>query len=390
MPAPVTPTAARVRFAPLAAALTAGLLLLTACGSGDDPTVAGPSPSAPSSPTATPTASPAPAPTAAGTPTAPAAATPSAPSATSPSRGVLSAWKDCGDGFTCATLTVPLDDAKPAAGDVALALTRKRATGAKIGSLIVNPGGPGASAVGYLQAAWTNIPPAVRKRFDLVAFDPRGVGKTAPVRCLTTAQLDDYFHLDPVPDNATERTAISKGNRDLVNGCAQRSGKVLPHVSTKVVAQDLDRVRQAVGDAKLTYLGYSYGTAIGASYLEQLARLRAESTTNTTVRPAPINPAEAVAFIEGIAEAWRLATPEERARLVQATYERVTVKGPNGVQVKLTPMAERTGLPGLLPENVHDEWAVARPTGGGRAIATYTLPIEGRDEWLAAAARHLA
>ena len=127
-----------------------------------------------------------------------------------------------------------------------------------------------------------------------------------------------------------------------------------------------------------------------ASYLEQLARLRAESTTNTTVRPAPINPAEAVAFIEGIAEAWRLATPEERARLVQATYERVTVKGPNVFQVKLTPMAERTGLPGLLPENVHDEWAVARPTGVGRAIATYTLPIEGRDEWLAAAARHLA
>ncbi len=98
-------------------------------------------------------------------------------------------------------------------------------------------------------------------------------------------------------------------------------------------------------------------------YLEQMARLRAESTSRSTAQPAPINPVEAVAFIEGIAETWRLATPEERARLVQATYERVTVRGPDVVQVKLTPMTERTGLPALLPENLPTEWAVARPTG---------------------------
>ena len=98
------------------------------------------------------------------------------------------------------------------------------------------------------------------------------------------------------------------------------------------------------------------------SYLEQMARLRAETTRTTTTQPKPINAAEAVAFIEGIAETWRLATPEERARLVQATYERITVRGGDVVQVKLTPMAERTGLPALLPDNVHDDWAVARPT----------------------------
>ena len=98
-------------------------------------------------------------------------------------------------------------------------------------------------------------------------------------------------------------------------------------------------------------------------YLEQMARLRAESSTTTGAQPASVDPEEAVAFIEGIAATWELATPEERARLVQATYERVTVKGPNVVRVKLTPMAERTGLPALLPENVPSEWAVARPTG---------------------------
>lgn len=100
-----------------------------------------------------------------------------------------------------------------------------------------------------------------------------------------------------------------------------------------------------------------------ASYLEQLAQLRAESTTKTSVQPTRVGPDKAIAFIEGIAETWRLATLEERAQLVQATYERVTVKGPRVVGVKLTPMAERTGLPALLPENVQDEWAVARPTG---------------------------
>ena len=94
-----------------------------------------------------------------------------------------------------------------------------------------------------------------------------------------------------------------------------------------------------------------------------MARLRAEPRPTANPQPPTVDPAEAVAFIEGIASTWKLAKPEERARLVQATYERVTVKGPDVLRVKLTPMAERTGLPALLPENVPVEWAVARPTG---------------------------
>jgi len=131
------------------------------------------------------------------------------------------------------------------------------------------------------------------------------------------------------------------------------------------------------------------------SACRKVRRLRAEqSATAPEVRPS-VDPDEAAAFIEGIAATWELATPEERARLVQATYERVTVQGPNVVRVKLTPMAERTGLPALLPEDVPMEWAVARPTvarptGVGRAIATNEIPIEGRDEWRAAVARLLA
>ncbi|MCW2544886.1 MAG: hypothetical protein JWM40_2438 [Frankiales bacterium] len=182
--------------------------------------------------------------------------------------GSLSGWDGCGKGFSCATLTVPVDPAKPALGTVGLAVTKHPATGARIGALVINPGGPGASAVDYLKDAYNEFPGDVRDRFDLVAFDPRGVGHTTPVRCLTTDQLDSYFHLDPYPDNSAELAAIDAGNKKMAAGCLARSGKVLPYTSTVVVAQDMERLRIALKEPKLTYLGYSYGTSIGATYLD--------------------------------------------------------------------------------------------------------------------------
>jgi pimeloyl-ACP methyl ester carboxylesterase len=186
-----------------------------------------------------------------------------------PSAAPKLSWSSCGGGFQCTTLTVPLDPAKPALGTVGIAITRHKATGSRIGSLLINPGGPGASAVGFLKQTYSSYPSTLRQHFDLAAFDPRGVGLTAPVRCLSTSQLDAYFHLDPVPDTPAERTALDAGNKKLADGCESRSGRILPYVSTRIVAQDMDRVRAALGDQKLTYLGYSYGTAIGASYLDQ-------------------------------------------------------------------------------------------------------------------------
>lgn len=250
------------RVVALLTALVAATAGLTACSGGSGtPT---PTPSATTTPSVSPTATQSRSPSA-------------SPSSGVPRAGVLSSWKGCGGGFQCATLTVPLDDARPALGTLALALTRHKATGSRrIGSLLTNPGGPGASAVEWLQGSYEEFPATLRERFDLVAFDPRGVGRSAPVHCLGTAALDDYFHLDPVPDTAAEKKALLDGNRKLAQGCSRRSGRVLPYVSTQVVAQDLDRVRQAVGDAKLTYLGYSYGTAIGAAYLDQFpTRVRA-------------------------------------------------------------------------------------------------------------------
>jgi pimeloyl-ACP methyl ester carboxylesterase len=217
-----------------------------------------------------------------------AAATPT-PSAASarPAPGAL-AWKGCDGSFECASFAVPLSYASSAGGTLDLAVVRKKATGpgARIGSLVVNPGGPGESAVGYLERAYAGLPGAVRARFDLVAFDPRGVGRSAPVRCGTTAQLDAYFHLDPQPDTPAELTAYVAADRALAQGCAARSARVLPHVSTADAAEDMDRLRAALGDARLTYLGYSYGTAIGAAYLEAHPRSVRAMVLDGAIDPA--------------------------------------------------------------------------------------------------------
>jgi pimeloyl-ACP methyl ester carboxylesterase len=246
---------------PLAAVLVGLALLGSACATAEPRGSASPPPSEP------PAAEP---PSASASPSAGEGAGPRPPSPLT--------WTSCEQGFECATLQVPRVATDPAQGLLDLALTRRPAgdPGQRIGSLVVNPGGPGASAVGYLQGAWKQVPPGVRARFDLVAFDPRGVGQSSPVRCGTTAELDRYFAIDPTPDDAAELQALQVGTEQLVAGCAQRSGEVLPYVSTADAAADLDAVREAVGDERLTYLGYSYGTALGAAYLDRFpTRVRA-------------------------------------------------------------------------------------------------------------------
>ncbi|WP_030205936.1 alpha/beta hydrolase [Streptomyces bikiniensis] len=181
-------------------------------------------------------------------------------------------WRDCGvEGFQCATLRAPLDYAKPDGEEIELAVSRVRATGPgkRIGSLLVNPGGPGGSAVGYLQAyAGIGYPAPVRARYDMVAVDPRGVARSEPVECLTGPQMDAYTQVDQTPDDAAETDALGAAFKDFAAGCAKRSEKILPHVSTVEAARDMDVLRAVLGDERLTYVGASYGTFLGATYAE--------------------------------------------------------------------------------------------------------------------------
>ena len=179
-------------------------------------------------------------------------------------------WSDCGKGFLCAEIRVPRNYAAPSDGYLDVSILELPATDPKsrIGSLIVNPGGPGASGVEFVREAVAAdlFPTALRKRFDIVGFDPRGVNSSTAVRCIDN--LDGRAEIDPSPDNAAELKALVNDARAYADACAKRNAAILPYLSTDAVARDLDAIRSAVGDDKLTYLGFSYGTLIGSAYAD--------------------------------------------------------------------------------------------------------------------------
>ncbi|MFE0172465.1 alpha/beta hydrolase [Streptomyces sp. NPDC059002] len=192
------------------------------------------------------------------------------PSELAPYYGQKLSWHECGvPGFQCASMKAPLDYAKPGAGDIKLAVARKQATkkSGRLGSLLVNPGGPGGSAIGYLQSyAALGYPEEVRARYDMVAVDPRGVARSEPVTCLDGKGMDAYTQTDVTPDDRRETGELRTAFEEFADGCKKRSATVLPHVSTVEAARDMDVLRAAIGDEKLSYVGASYGTFLGATY----------------------------------------------------------------------------------------------------------------------------
>ncbi|MFJ8826227.1 alpha/beta hydrolase [Streptomyces sp. NPDC102467] len=216
-------------------------------------------------------------------------------------------WRKCGaPGFECATLKAPLDYAKPSAGDIDLAVSRKKATGPgkRLGSLLVNPGGPGGSAVGYLQSyAGIGYPKEVRARYDMVAVDPRGVARSAPVTCLDGKQMDTYTQTDVTPDDSHEKDQLSAAFKKFAAGCEttdRTSKRILPHVSTVEAARDMDLVRAAVGDEKLNYVGASYGTFLGATYAglypERVGRLVLDGAMDPSLSARDLNREQTAGF----------------------------------------------------------------------------------------------
>jgi pimeloyl-ACP methyl ester carboxylesterase len=162
---------------------------------------------------------------------------------------------------------VPVDYSKATGETMHIAVIRKPASGSRRGALIINPGGPGASGVDYARGS-TSTFSALTGHFDLVSFDPRGVGRSRPVRCVSSAQLDAFIHVDPNPDDAREHAAIVDSSKRFADACFARNGSYLEHVGTIDAARDMDVLRAALGDAKLTFYGASYGTYLGAKYAQ--------------------------------------------------------------------------------------------------------------------------
>ncbi|MFR9753194.1 alpha/beta hydrolase [Nocardia sp. 004] len=175
----------------------------------------------------------------------------------------------------CARITVPVDYAAPDGPTAQIAMSRIKATGPRIGSLLVNPGGPGRSG---LSMVWLGSNTALAERFDRIGFDPRGVGSSVPVIVCQTAQEQDAERAEPPEDYSPEGIAEAEAdNRRYAERCAERVGEdFLAHVGTREVVQDIDVMRAVLGDDALTYLGYSYGTKIGSAYAEKFPdRVRA-------------------------------------------------------------------------------------------------------------------
>jgi pimeloyl-ACP methyl ester carboxylesterase len=199
-------------------------------------------------------------------PMAAAAPTPSTAAAVVPALH----WTDCGDGFQCATARVPLDYDRPHGTKISLALIRLPAgdPARRIGSLFINPGGPGGSGVDVVRDAGRILySDEVRARFDLVGFDPRGIIRSTPLRCFET--FDQALAVLPpmaFPVTRAEERIWIRSDRALARACAQRGGVILDHMATADVARDMDLLRRAVGDDKLNYVGYSYGSYLGATY----------------------------------------------------------------------------------------------------------------------------
>lgn len=183
-------------------------------------------------------------------------------------------WKDCEDGFECTTVEVPLDYSKPSGDKLGISVIRLPAQDSsdRIGSLLANPGGPGGSGVDFVRQVGRAFGADLRKRFDIVGFDPRGVAGSDPVRCNTGAQLDDFFSTDASPDDEQETRALGTEGEEFAQNCETKAADKLPHVGTVNAARDMDVLRAALGDDKLTYYGASYGTYLGAFYAEQFPK----------------------------------------------------------------------------------------------------------------------
>ncbi|MEU3731898.1 alpha/beta fold hydrolase [Streptomyces sp. NPDC033538] len=229
-------------------------------------------------------------------------------------------WKDCpapseaegggaapsplpdGDEWQCATMKAPLDWDDPEGDTIDLALIRAEASGEadrRIGSLLFNFGGPGGSGVTTLPAFGQDYA-KLRTRYDLVSFDPRGVGRSAPVECLDDKRLDTYFQQDATPDDAAERTELLDNTEEFNAACEKNSKKILPHVRTTDAARDMDLMRQVLGDDKLRYFGVSYGTELGGVYAhlfpEKVGRAVFDAVVDPTQTPEEGSLAQAKGF----------------------------------------------------------------------------------------------
>lgn len=206
--------------------------------------------------------------------------------------------------YDCTTVTAPLDWTEPDAGDIELAVIRRAATnGDAIGSLLTNPGGPGASGYDLIaQSASFAVGAALSNVYDVIGFDPRGVGRSTAVTCFDATAMDAYlFDIPADPRGSAGWTAeLTERNDEFVAACEAGTGDVLEYITTDNAARDMDLLRAVLGDTTLNYLGYSYGTFLGATYAklfpERVGRLVLDGAIDPSISGLDVGTTQAVGF----------------------------------------------------------------------------------------------
>jgi pimeloyl-ACP methyl ester carboxylesterase len=264
--------------------------------------------------------------------------------------------------WQCATLKVPLDWSKPDGERIGLGLIRAKARGDdRVGSLLFNFGGPGASGVSMMPSYAPTVS-RLRERYDLVSWDPRGVGASEGVRCRSDKEIQAAESVDVSPDTPAEEKAYFADAADFGKGCRKSAGKLMAHVSTADSARDMDRVREALGDRKMHYFGISYGTELGGTYAHLFPGNVGRMTLDAVVDPA----ADTVGHAQNQARGFQRALngylestgqdPQEGSRKIAALLQRIDARPlPTATPGrKLTQTLAVTGI--ILPLYSKDSW----------------------------------
>ncbi|URN15112.1 MULTISPECIES: alpha/beta hydrolase [Streptomyces] len=326
---------------------------------------------------------------------------PCAPSATEGGEVPPSPLPD-GTRWECAFMDAPLDHADPGGETIELALIRAgaRDRSRRIGSLLFDFGGPGVSGVTALPS-FTPEYETLRRRYDLVGFDPRGVGLSSGVKCLEPRALDAFFARDATPDDAAEERAYQNALKEYAQACEERSGEVLPHVGTENAARDMDLMRRVLGDDRLHYFGFSYGTELGGVYAHLFPRRVGRAVFDAVVDPGATAEEGALGQAKGFQLAFRNfaadcvrrgdacalpgGTPQEIERFVTGLLERLDERPVRGIGDRaLTQTHAANGIAQALYSREYwkylEQGLDEADGGDGALLLALSDSLNGRDE----------
>lgn len=283
-------------------------------------------------------------------------------------------WSSCSGGFQCATVTAPMDWSDPAKASIKLALIRHQATGHRIGSLLVNPGGPGASGVEFVRDSLDYaVDPTLEQNFDVVGFDPRGVGDSSAVSCYSNPDDLTHYLYDIAPgERGSDQwiAEVEKSNADFGQACLKYTGPLLQYVDNVSAARDLDLLRAVLGDSQLYYLGYSYGTLLGATYADlypgKVGRLVLDGALDPASASYDVTKVQAVGFENNLKAYLADCLKQSDCPFAGDTVDEAE-QSIAGLQEKLE-TSPLTGSDG-------------RKLGGGTMDTAIVLPLYSQDNW---------